>query len=156
LYPSWSIKPSVLFASVYDSNDRSTCWEVQLLALALKIWLPSCCLGLVDESSLLEGPLGRLCQVSGIYRLGEYRHNCHTERCFLSNNLLMHACCYTWDNQVVEVLVLLGQLAWLDWHDAVADKALVQILQVELELAAAIDIDSAAPDIVVVIKVGQN
>jgi hypothetical protein len=34
----------------------------------------------------------------------------------------MHACCHTWDNQVVEVLVLLGQLAW---HDAVADKALV-------------------------------
>jgi hypothetical protein len=33
-----------------------------------------------------------------------------------------------WDNQVVEVLVLLEQLAWLDWHDAVVDKALVQVL----------------------------
>jgi hypothetical protein len=40
----------------------------------------------------------------------------------------MHACCHTWDNQVVEVLVLLEQLAWLDWHDVVVDKALVQVL----------------------------
>jgi hypothetical protein len=43
-------------------------------------------------------------------------------------------------------------LAWLDWHDAVADKALVQILQAKLELAAVVDTDSAAPDIIVVIK----
>jgi hypothetical protein len=43
-----------------------------------------------------------------------HHHNCRTERCFLSNNLPMHACCHTWDNQVVEVLVLLEQLAWLD------------------------------------------
>jgi hypothetical protein len=152
LYPSWSIKPPVLSASVYNSNDQSTCWEVQLLALALKIWLPSCCLRLVDGSSLLKGLLGRLCQVSDIYLLGEYHYNCHSERCFLSNNLPMHACCYTWDNQVVEVLVLLEQLAWLDWHDAVADKALVQVLQAELELVVVVDTDSAAPDIVVVIK----
>jgi hypothetical protein len=64
----------------------------------------------------------------------------------------MHACCHTWDNQVVEVLVLLEQLAWLDWHDAVADKALVQVLQAELELAIVVDTDSAVPDIVVVIR----
>jgi hypothetical protein len=48
--------------------------------------------------------------------------------------------------------VLLEELAWLDWYDAVADKALVQILQTELELAVVVDTDSAAPDIVVVIR----
>jgi hypothetical protein len=64
----------------------------------------------------------------------------------------MHACCHIWDNQVVEVLVLLGQLAWLDWHDVVADKALVQVLQATLELSAIVNTDSVAPDIVVVIK----
>jgi hypothetical protein len=64
----------------------------------------------------------------------------------------MHACCHTWDNQVVEVLVLLEELAWLDWYDAVADKALVQVLQAELELAVVVDINSAALDIVVVIR----
>jgi hypothetical protein len=128
LYPSWFVKPLVLSAFVYNSNDQSTCWEVQLLALAPKIWLPSCYLELVDGSSLLKEPLGRLCQVSDIYLLGEYHHNCYTERCFLSNNLPMHAYCHTWDNQVVEVWVLLEQLAWLDWHDAVANKALVQVL----------------------------
>jgi hypothetical protein len=152
LYPLLSVKPPVLSVSVYNSNDQSTCWEVQLLALALKIWLPSCFLRPVDGSSLLKGPLGRLCQVSDIYLLGEYHHNCRTERCFLSNNLPMHACCHTWDNQVVEVLVLLEQLAWLDWHNAVADKALVQVLPAELELAVVVDTDSAAPDIVVVIR----
>jgi hypothetical protein len=34
----------------------------------------------------------------------------------------------------------------------VADKALVQVLQAELELAAVVDTDSAAPNIVVVIR----
>jgi hypothetical protein len=34
----------------------------------------------------------------------------------------------------------------------VADKALVQVLQAELEFAVTVDTDSAAPDIVVVIK----
>jgi hypothetical protein len=43
-------------------------------------------------------------------------------------------------------------LAWLDLHDAVADKVLVQVLQAGLELAAAADINSTAPNIAVVIK----
>jgi hypothetical protein len=34
----------------------------------------------------------------------------------------------------------------------VADKALVQVLSAELELAAVVDTDSAVPDIVVVIR----